>query len=98
MLDKLLDTLLLKLVENNQFIQYTNVRRITLIYIGKVNIDLMPILLKKLPSDILVFVLTDPILTHLFPDLKEYMHIFKLHYEEFTKVRVMEIEKMKEKQ
>ena len=85
MLDKLQEIVALKIVENQSFIQYTNVRRVVLLNMSP---DLIPIILDKIPADILVFVLSDPILIPVFSDLSLQKPVFKQQYADFTKQRI----------
>jgi hypothetical protein len=53
------------------------------------------LLLENLPADILVFTLTDPILTELFVDLSQFKAIFVKQYQQFTKERIQQFEKLR---
>jgi hypothetical protein len=42
--------------------------------------------------------LTDPSLAKLFPDLSVFKPLFKNHYKQFTKDRIIQLEKMRERE
>ena len=50
--------------------------------------DLVDKILKYVSSDILIFILTDPTLIHVFPDLTKFKPLLEKHYVEFTANRI----------
>jgi hypothetical protein len=53
--------------------------------------------LERIPADILVFILTDPSLIELFPDLNSLKPVFEKHYAKFTRQRIKFQEEMRMK-
>lgn len=69
-----------KIIEVPFFRQFTNVRRYITMYIEQSSLEMVKIILENLPSDILVFTLTDPTLADLFPDLSVFKPLFVKQY------------------
>jgi hypothetical protein len=58
---------------------------------------MVSIILENMPSDILVFTLTDPTLADYFPDLSVFKPLFVKQYKEFTINRISQFEKLRQK-
>lgn len=67
------------------FIQYTNVRRYILQYLNVIDGSLVMFVLKNLPEDILVFILTDPCLADALPEAHALKPVLLGHYSAFVK-------------
>ena len=65
---------------------------------GQITFGLVEQVLEHVSADVLVFLLTDPSLNHMFPNLENYKHIFEKHYKDFTKDRILQIEKNRERE
>ena len=76
MLPQLQETVIAALVQNHEFQKFTNVRRYIMLYIGQTTFQIVDKVLSSLNPDILVFVLTDPVLAQLFPEVEAYKPIF----------------------
>ena len=62
MLDDLRCLIAQKIATNKYFIQFTNVRRILLIYMNQMTNGLLEKIIEHVPADLLIFLLTDPII------------------------------------
>lgn len=83
-----------KIATNKFFVEYTNVRRIITIYISQISPSSLNKMMEYLAPDILVFMMTDPILTEhgIFEDMQTFATIFKKHYRKFTEQRILKQE------
>ena len=74
-----------KICNNVQFIQFTNIRRYIIKYLDHVNPDLIFLVLRKVPADILVFMISDPMLADSMPPPEQIKLILLNHYRTFLK-------------
>lgn len=62
MLEDLQNTMVYQIALNQSFMEYTNVRRRIMIFLNQLNPDLTEKLASHLNPDILVFMVTDPVM------------------------------------